>query len=107
MFVRSSATVADVQPADSQSSTAQSAFEAEVAGLIVRCLHLEIDPAAIEPDAALFDEGLGLDSIDALELALAISRDYGVELRSDDERNATIFAGLRSLASHIEQHRVR
>ncbi len=102
MFMRPSVTAAE-----SQSSAVQSAFEAEIAGLIVRCLHLEIDPAAIEPDAALFDEGLGLDSIDALELALAVSRDYGVELRSDDERNATIFAGLRSLAEYVEQHRVR
>jgi acyl carrier protein len=83
------------------------AFERELAGLIVSTLHLEIGAADIDPDAALFGEGLGLDSIDALELALAISRAYGFELRSDDERNHRIFASLRHLAQHIAQHRTR
>ncbi|MCK8784821.1 phosphopantetheine-binding protein [Roseomonas sp. NAR14] len=82
-------------------------LEAEVAKLIVESLHLEVQPAEIAPDAPLFGEGLGLDSIDALEIALAISRRYGFQLRSDDERNHRIFASLRSLAAHIEQHRTR
>jgi len=81
--------------------------EAEVARLIVEALHLEIAPEAIEPEAPLFGDGLGLDSIDALEIALAISKRYGFQLRSDDERNHRIFASLRALAAHIEKHRAR
>ena len=83
------------------------ALEAEVARLIVTVLHLENKPEEIDPAAPLFGEGLGLDSIDALELALAISREYGVELKSDDERNRRIFASLRALAAHIGAARVR
>ena len=78
---------------------------AELARLIVTALALEVKPEEIEPAAPLFGEGLGLDSIDALELALAISKAYGVQLRSDDERNHQIFASLRSLAAHVEKHR--
>ena len=70
-------------------------------------LHLEIGAGEIEPDAPLFGEGLGLDSIDALELALAISRQYGLELKSDDERNRAIFGSLRSLASYIGARRTK
>ena len=80
-------------------------FEAEVARLIVEALHLETPPEAIDPEAPLFGEGLGLDSIDALEIALAVSRRYGFQLRSDDERNHRIFASLRALAAHIGAHR--
>ena len=86
---------------------AQSAPERVLAELIVTSLQLETAPDEIGPDAPLFGEGLGLDSIDALELALAISRAYGFELRSDDERNKRIFANLRSLSAHIEAHRTR
>ena len=81
--------------------------ERDLAALIVSTLQLEITPDEIAPDASLFREGLGLDSIDALELALAISRRYGFELRSDDERNHQIFASLRSLARHVAQNRTR
>ena len=81
--------------------------EAALAELIVSSLQLEVGPEEIEPEERLFGEGLGLDSIDALELALAISRTYGFELRSDDERNRRIFASLRSLSSHIEAHRTK
>ena len=80
---------------------------AELASLIVSTLSLEIAPADIDPEAPLFGEGLGLDSIDALEIALAVSRAYGFELRSDDERNGRIFASLSSLARHIAAHRTR
>lgn len=82
----------------------QSAAEAALAGLIVTALQLEVPAESIEPEAPLFCEGLGLDSIDALELALAISRAYGFELRSDDERNKRIFSTLRSLSAHVEAH---
>ncbi|WP_017940632.1 MULTISPECIES: phosphopantetheine-binding protein [unclassified Thioalkalivibrio] len=84
----------------------QTAFEQEVGQLIVDSLNLEdVAPEDIEPEDALFREGLGLDSIDALELALAISRAYGVQIRSDDENNRQIFASLRALSSHIEANR--
>ncbi len=85
----------------------QTPFEAEIAALIVASLHLEITAEEIDPEATLFTDGLGLDSIDALELALAISRDYGLELKSDDERNRSIFANLHSLARHVEQNRTK
>ena len=79
----------------------------ELAKLIVGTLSLEIAPEEIDPEAPLFGEGLGLDSIDALEVALAVSRTYGFELRSDDERNGRIFASLDTLARHIAAHRTR
>jgi acyl carrier protein len=85
----------------------QSAAEQHLAGLLVSSLQLELAPAEIAPGDRLFGEGLGLDSIDALELALAISKTYGFELRSDDERNQRIFASLRSLSAHIEEHRTK
>jgi acyl carrier protein len=81
--------------------------ELDVARLIVSALSLEVAPEEIEPEAALFNEGLGLDSIDALEMALAISKAYDVKLRSDDERNHRIFSSLRCLTAHIEKHRTR
>lgn len=85
---------------------AQTAFEQEVARLIVDSLNLEeTAPKDIEPETPLFREGLGLDSIDALELALAIGRTYGVQIRSDDEDNLRIFASLRALSEHIEANR--
>ena len=82
-----------------------SAFELEIATLMVSTLSLELAPADIAPEAPLFGDGLGLDSIDALELALEFEQRYGVEIRADDENNVRIFASLRSLASHIEQNR--
>ena len=80
--------------------------ERDLAQLLVESLNLEgVDPAGIDPDAPLFNEGLGLDSIDALELALAISKQYGFQLRSDNDANRRIFASLRALSAHVEQHR--
>lgn len=82
--------------------------EQELAALIIEALNLEgITPADIDPEAPLFGEGLGLDSIDALELALAISRTYGFQLRADDANNAQIFSSLRALSQHIERHRTQ
>ena len=92
-------------PTTDRPAPALLAQELEVARLIVSALSLEVAPESIEPEAPLFNEGLGLDSIDALEIALAVSKAYGVKLRSDDERNHRIFATLRSLAAHIEKHR--
>jgi len=88
-------------------SATQSPAERELAELIVSALNLEgVAPADIDPQAPLFKTGLGLDSIDALELALEISKRYGFQVRSDDENNIRIFSSLRSLAEHIAQHRV-
>ena len=85
----------------------QSAAERELAELIIAALNLEgVSASDIEPEAPLFKTGLGLDSIDALELALEISKRYGFQLRSDDENNVRIFSSLRSLAAHIAQNRV-
>lgn len=85
----------------------QSRGEHELAELIVSSLNLEgVAPGDIDPQAPLFKTGLGLDSIDALELALEISKRYGFQLRSDDENNTRIFSSLRALASHIERNRV-
>jgi len=86
----------------------QSPAERELAQLIVTAVNLEeVDPAQIDPEAPLFGAGLGLDSIDALELALEISKRYGFQLRSDDEENRRIFASLRSLSDYIQRHRVQ
>lgn len=88
-------------------SESQSPAERELAELIVTALNLEdVAPADIDPQAPLFKTGLALDSIDALELALEISKRYGFQLRSDDENNIRIFSSLRSLAGHIAEHRV-
>lgn len=86
--------------------SAQSPTERELAQLLVESLNLEgVDAAQIDPEAPLFGDGLGLDSIDALELALAISKRYGFQLRSDSDENRRIFASLRALSAHIEQNK--
>jgi acyl carrier protein len=79
----------------------------EVAELIISALNLEMAASEIEPDAPLFGDGLGLDSIDVLELALVISKRYGFQLRSDNEDNIRIFTSMRSLAAHIAQQRTK
>ena len=86
--------------------SAQTEAELALAELLVESLNLEdVQAADIDPEAPLFNAGLGLDSIDALELALAISKRYGFQLRSDNDENRRIFASLRALSAHIEQHR--
>jgi len=83
----------------------QTSLETEVARLVVEAVNLETPAEAIDPEAPLYGEGLGLDSIDMLEISLAIGKRYGVELRADDEANRQIFASLRNLAQHVERHR--
>ena len=84
----------------------QTEAERELADLLVESLNLDdVAAESIDPEAPLFNTGLGLDSIDALELALAISKKYGFQLRSDNEDNRRIFASLRALSEHIQQHR--
>ena len=86
---------------------AASAQELELGQLIVTSLNLEVSAGEIDPDAPLYGEGLGLDSIDILELSLAISKAYGVQLKSDDADNSKIFSSLRNLNQHIQQHRAK
>jgi acyl carrier protein len=77
-------------------------LEGELAEMLVEVLHLETPASEIDPEAPLYgDQGLGLDSIDILEIAVAISKKYGFKLRSDDPDNDRIFGSLRALASHI------
>ena len=79
----------------------------EVAGLIVQALNLDVAPADIDPDKPLYGEGLGLDSIDILEIALVVSKQYGVQLRADSDDNERIFASLRQLAEYVNAHRTK
>ena len=81
--------------------------ETELARLIVSALNLETPAEDIAPEAPLYGEGLGLDSIDILEMSLAISKAYGVQLRSDDPDNDKIFRSLRSLNGHIQARRTK
>jgi acyl carrier protein len=91
-----------------QASPANAAtLTAEVAALIVEALNLEIAPADIDPAAPLYGEGLGLDSIDILEIALVVSKHYGVQLRADSEENERIFGSLRQLVEYIIAHRTK
>ena len=83
-------------------------LESEVAQLIVEAVGLDVPAETIDPGAPLFGgEGLGLDSIDLLEIALAITGKYGFQLRSDDPDNERIFASLRALSAHIAERRNR
>jgi len=84
----------------------QTPWEAEVAQLIVDTLQLQdVTPEQIDPEAPLFGEGLGLDSIDALELSLGLANRYGVQIRSEGEENKKIFASLSALADYVENNR--
>ncbi|HEY4582824.1 MAG TPA: phosphopantetheine-binding protein [Lysobacter sp.] len=84
----------------------QTPAETELAELLVESLNLEgVAAADIDPEAPLFGDGLGLDSIDALELALAISKRYGFQLRSDSDENRRIFGSLRALSGHVQANR--
>lgn len=90
---------------DAGAPVASDALIGEVADLVVKSLNLEITPAEIQPDDPLYGEGLGLDSIDILEVALVVSKKYGLQLRADHEDNTKIFSSLRSLADHIAAQR--
>jgi acyl carrier protein len=81
------------------------ALQSEVAALLVEALNLDVAPESIDPQAPLYGEGLGLDSIDILEVALVVSQRYGFQLRSDDDENVRIFKSLASLADHVAANR--
>ncbi|HEV7815267.1 MAG TPA: phosphopantetheine-binding protein [Janthinobacterium sp.] len=80
-------------------------LEQEVKELIIDALQLEdISAADIDADAPLFVEGLGLDSIDALELGVALQKKYGISLSADSEDTRRHFASVRALAALIASH---
>ena len=79
----------------------------EVADLIVEALNLDVSGKDIDAQAPLYGGGLGLDSIDVLEIALVVSKQYGVELRADSDDNEQIFGSLRQLADYITAHRTK
>ncbi|BAO44039.1 phosphopantetheine-binding protein [Thiolapillus brandeum] len=81
-------------------------FQREMAALIIEAVNLEeVNVDDIDPQAPLFGDGLGLDSIDALELALAIAQNYGVQIKSDDQNNQQIFSSLAALSEFVEAQR--
>ena len=82
-------------------------LQSEVAELIVQALNLEVAPRDIDPRAPLYGEGLGLDSIDILEVALVVAKHYGIELRADSEENERIFRSLEHLADYIAVQRTK
>jgi len=82
------------------------ALQREVAELMIECLNLDVTVDEINPDAPLYGEGLGLDSIDILEIAMTVSKRYGLELRSDGKNEQHIFSSLRSLTDYIATRRV-
>lgn len=88
-------------------ATAQTAEESKLAALIVEALNLELTAQEVDPGAPLYRDGLGLDSIDILEIALVVSKTYGVQLKADDADNVRIFGSLRSLSEHVQQHRTK
>ena len=94
-------------PSGAADPASSPALERELAQLLVEALNLEVEAGTIDIDAPLYGEGLGLDSIDILEIALEVSQRYGFELRSDDEDNVRIFSSLRQLAQHVASHRTR
>jgi len=89
------------------SAVAMTEFERELAGVVVEALRLEIPPDELVVDAPLYGGDLGLDSIDMLEIALAVSKRYVVEIQSDDVDTKRIFGSLRALAEHVSTHRAR
>jgi acyl carrier protein len=88
-------------------AAANAALSSEVAALIVAALNLDVAPGDIKPEEPLYGDGLGLDSIDILEIALVVSKQYGVQLRADSEDNQRIFSSLRQLVDYIAAHRTK
>ncbi len=76
----------------------------ELATLITQAINLEIAPEQIDPDAPLYGEGLGLDSIDILEVALVVAKRYNLQLKAESEENHVIFSSLRNLAQYVAAH---
>jgi len=82
-------------------------LQLEIAELMVQALNLDVAAAEIEPDAQLYGSGLGLDSIDILEVALVVSKRYGLQLKSDNENNHQIFSSLSNLAEYVAANKTK
>lgn len=85
----------------------EAALQLEIGELMVQALNLEVSAAEIQPDEPLYGNGLGLDSIDILEVALVVSKRYGLQLKADSEDNHRIFGSLRSLTEYVAAHKTR
>lgn len=92
---------------ESNPPESQHALQGEIAALIVAALNLEINAEDIQPDAPLYGEGLGLDSIDILEVALVVSKQFGFSLRADSADNTRIFSSLAELTRHVAANRTK
>ncbi|WP_137920663.1 phosphopantetheine-binding protein [Hydrogenophaga sp. 2FB] len=77
----------------------------EVIALIIEALNMELEASEVDPDGPLYGDGMGLDSIDMLEISLVISKRYGFQMRSDNEDNEKIFASPRALTAYIASQR--
>lgn len=97
----------NIDPATAEQAPSQETLEREIAVMIVEALNLEVAPEDIDPEARLYQEGLGLDSIDILEVALVVSKRYGFKLRDDDQENVRIFSSLRDLARTVSERRTK
>src|SRR5438270_8063330 len=93
--------------APAQRPAADPALVREIAALVISSLNLDVTVDDIDPAAPLYGEGLGLDSIDILEVALVVSKRYGFLLKEDDKDNARIFGSLQALASHVAERRTK
>ncbi len=97
----------NTSPGHESKPLATTGLQREIAELFVQSLNLEIAAEDIDPLAPLYGEGLGLDSIDVLEVALVLSKKYGVQLRADDAQNQHIFRSLESLADYVAARRTK
>lgn len=91
----------------SHAAEANAELERQVAQLIVTALNLEVTPESIEADSDLYGDGLGLDSIDILEIALVVSKQYGIQMKTEGDENFRVFKSLRSLSAYIAENRVK
>lgn len=96
-----------MQDNQTPNTNSDTSLQREVAELMIESLNLEVSADKILPDAPLYGDGLGLDSIDVLEIALVVSKRYGVTLKADSADNQRIFSSLRSLADFIAANRTR
>lgn len=88
-------------------NTLAETLQLEIAELMVQALNLDVAASEIGPDDPLYGDGLGLDSIDILEVALVVSKRYGLQLKADSEDNHKIFSSLRSLAEYVAAHKTK
>lgn len=82
-------------------------FRNEIANDIIQALNLDVSPSEISADAPLYGDGLGLDSIDILEIALVVSKKFGLQIKADNPDNASIFKSLNSLCDYILANRTK